>query len=594
MKALNQTLADAKLGHPQALGRAPDKGCEPNISYGALSSTILISRSSWIVLLLLLFTFALYWPVHQFDFVQYDDDEYIFNNQTVRAGLTWWGVIWSFVDAHVFNWHPVTWFSHMLDCQLFGLNAGAHHLVNVAFHATNSALLFILLRNLTGAVWRSAFVAALFAWHPLRVESVAWISERKDVLSGFFCMLSLLSYTWYAQRRNPGNLKFRRSNANGESKNAALENRAASSRIAYVLALIFFGLGLLSKPMLVTLPFVLLLIDLWPLGRLRRQKANWATEGGEALPLPSRQNWAEEFCCFPMQLVREKVPFFLLSAVVGLITFLSQRSGGAMVSLKAESITARVGTALTAYLGYLEKFFWPRDLTILYLRSGSISTVTLVCAICIFSAVTVLAILACFRSVRSLVMVREPLALSEVVFEFPRIQISSFHLPRIVFVASPFAVGWFWFLIMLVPVCGIVQVGPQLMADRYTYLPSIGLVIVLAWSLPALAQVVIQALSRRAPLRIGFWTMALVALMACMIDTRGQLAYWRNTETLMMHALEFNPNNAIAHQDLANYYAKAGQTEQARKHRQRVMELELDNSHPKEIPSRAESVLNVR
>jgi len=294
---------------------------------------------------LALLTLALYWPCRHFDFVQYDDPEYVFANPDVRAGLTGSGLVWAFVDAHASHWHPLTWLSHMLDCQLFGLNAGAHHMVNVLFHAANTALLFALLRRLTGAFWRPFFVAALFGVHPMHVESVAWISERKDVLSAFFFLLTLLAWERWA--------------------------RAPERRGYWRLALVFFALGLLSKSMIVTLPVVLLLLDFWPLRRFEP-----AVEGGSR---PWRARLAEKW------------PFFLPALVFGVAAILAQ--GGAVASLDALTPWGRVEIALAGGLDYLTKLCWPTGLNFLYLRPASFETGRLVLGGAVLSGLSLAAVL---------------------------------------------------------------------------------------------------------------------------------------------------------------------------------------------------------
>ena len=539
------------------------------------ASTLSTSVGRWpqtclIPLAIALATFLLYWPALSFDFVQYDDNDYVFDNQTVRAGLTWGGIVWSFIDAHALNWHPITWLSHMLDCQFFGLNPRAHHLVNVLLHCVNAALVFILLHTLTGSVWRSSLVGALFAWHPLRVESVAWISERKDVLSGFFFLLTLLMYARYVQAKNcqyqtqGGSERLERrsgfSLSNVPSFILAPAHRLTDAQ-SYALSLTFFTLGLLSKPMLVTVPFLLLLLDLWPLQRLRHKQG------------PGAQHRV-----FSMrELVSEKLPFFALALCIAIITFHSQRSGGAVVSLEAEGMGTRIGTALAGYLGYMEKTFWPSKLTVIYLRPAAISLFTIIPGM-------VLLIAATRWSVSSSLGLRRSSSLNSGSQDF------GFGLgqPAQILGCKPaIAVGWLWFVFMLLPVCGLVQVGPQLIADRYTYLPSIGLAILVAWALPlpkrfsvecgpaAVGDRGLQTKDRsRTTFDYALWTLVLALLVTCAILTRHQLRYWRNTDTLMTHALAVDPNNYIAHQDLAVYYAKHGQIDAARVHRQKVRELD--------------------
>jgi hypothetical protein len=358
-------------------------------------------------LVLALGTAALYWPVAGYPFINFDDGDYIVDNPVTQAGLTANGFVWAFNGIHVGNWHPLTWLSHMLDCQIFRLNAGGHHLVNVLFHLANALLLFVFLRRTTGAEWRSAIVAALFAWHPLHVESVAWIAERKDVLSTFFWLLTLLAYTRYAQdvRRDA----WRATN----DTDAVPPPVTRHPSLFYGLALLGTTAALLSKPMAVTLPFTLLLVDLWPLNRMRN-----AAFGVRNL----------------MRLVIEKIPFFALSFALCLVTFLVQHTAGAVSPVEWSS---RLGNVPVAYARYLAKTFWPTDLAIVYPYVYRWPTLAIVGSGLMLILVTTLAI----------VLVR-----------------------RKPWLAS----GWLWFLGTLVPVIGLVQVGAQAMADRYSYIPSIG------------------------------------------------------------------------------------------------------------------------
>ena len=372
-------------------------------------------------LLLALVTLLVYLPVADHVFSIFDDNDYVTKNHVVLHGLAWAGVKWAFTTWHASNWHPLTWLSHMLDCELFGLNAGAHHVVNALFHAANAALLFGLLFRLTGALWPGAFVAALFAWHPLHVESVAWISERKDVLSTLFALLALLAYTRYAQKL----LKVERRAAMAKSSVPALDTRPLGaakrsedgSTFDYALALIFFALSLMAKPMLVTLPFVMLLLDYWPLQR------------------------------FPpfWQLGSEKWPFFMLVAVSCGITFLAQHLGGMVVSLEEIPLHIRLDNVPLAYTRYLLKMLWPVHLAIFYPLPKTISPLAAVAATAVL------------------------LAISAAVW---------FGRKR-----GPYGlVGWLWFLGTLVPVIGLVQVGYAAIADRYTYFPSIGMFIALTFA----------------------------------------------------------------------------------------------------------------
>src|SRR5271170_473088 len=273
-------------------------------------------------------TFAVYWPMLHHGFTSYDDPDYITGNAHVKAGLTWPGIVWAFTSGDAANWHPLTWISHQLDCQLFGLNPFGHHLMNLIFHTANTLLLFLLLNNLTGAIWRSAFVAAAFAWHPLHVESVAWAAERKDVLSAFFWMLTLLAYVRFA------NL-------------SKIQN--PQSKFFYGVALLLFVCGLMSKPMVVTLPFVLLLLDFWPLQRFNASTLQ--------------------------KLILEKIPFFALSAAASVVTYLVQKAGGATSAFSVLPIHVRIENALLGYVCYLSKIFWPGDLALIYPYPAHLSIV---------------------------------------------------------------------------------------------------------------------------------------------------------------------------------------------------------------------------
>lgn len=456
-------------------------------------------RRAWLAgLFLSLATLWVYWPVRHYDFVDYDDDGYVFDNPVVRGGLSWQGLVWSFVDQHSCNWHPLTWISHMLDCQLFGLHAGAHHLVNVLFHCANAVLLLLLLHAMTGKLGRSAFVAALFALHPLRVESVAWVSERKDVLSGFFFMLTLWLYVLYA--RNPISKP-----AAGGSSPMPLNGSPASRRsVFYKLSLACFLLGLLAKPMLVTVPFILLLIDFWPLHRVESFK----------LKVSSPESPAKKNSIFNPQLSRlllEKLPFFLLALIVGIITLFAQRAGGGWVPADSQMFP-RLENVIIGYWGYLEKLLWPQNLSFLYLRSNQVAAAEFFLAALILAGISILAAAGLRRR------------------------------PWL-------AVGWLWFLVMLLPVSGLLQIGRLSIADRYTYLPAIGFYLMATWGIMDL----IAALFSQ---KVGRWLAtagAAVILLACAILTRQQLACWQNTRTLLEHALKVDPDNYVAQVDLRIY-----------------------------------------
>ena len=434
-------------------------------------------------LFLIIVTFAVYWQVGGYQFVNFDDGKYILENPHVRTGVTAEGFIWAFTSAYASNWHPLTWLSHMLDVQLFGLDPGPHHLVNVLFHAINTVLLFLLLLRMTGAYWQSVFVAALFALHPLHVESVAWVAERKDVLSAFFWMVTLLLYAWYVKR--PG-------------------------RMRYLLTLCSFALGLMSKPMLVTLPIVLLLMDYWPLGRLQFGQAGLLTRKDPASAVQKPFLWS---------LIWEKAPFFVLTAASSIVTIYAQHKGGAMSSIKVVPITFRFINALWAYVLYLVKMVWPVDLAVLYPLPITLTIAQGLFAGAFLGGVSFLVI----RSAK-----RHPY----------------------------FLVGWLWYLVTLVPVIGLVQVGSQSMADRYTYLPLIGIFIMLAWGMRIAAG---NDRVRRAALSAA----AIVLLIACSVCTWFQLGYWKNSITLFSHAASSVSGNYIAHEALGLALAKNNRFDEA-------------------------------
>jgi tetratricopeptide (TPR) repeat protein len=357
--------------------------------------------STVVCLVLALVTLLVYLPLLHNGFVNYDDPDYIINNSHVKAGLTWSGIVWAFQSSEASNWHPLTWISHMIDCQLFGLNPAGHHLTSLLFHTANTLLLFLLLNQLTGALWRSAFVAALFAWHPLHVESVAWASERKDVLSAFFWMLTLLAYTRFA------NLS---------------KIQSPKSKVFYVLALFSFACGLMSKPMVVTLPFVLLLLDFWPLRRFTIYDLRFTMA----------------------RLIGEKIPFFALTIASCVVTRLVQ--GGALWSSDSLSLHFRVANALMSYVRYISKIFWPADLALIYPYPHYWPIAGVIASAVVLAMLSAIFIMQVKR--------------------FPYL-----------------AVGWFWYLGTLVPAIGLVQAGVQSMADRYTYLPAIGFFIIVVWGL---------------------------------------------------------------------------------------------------------------
>jgi len=437
------------------------------------------------ILLLIVVTCAVYWQVGNNQFVNLDDAMYILENPQVRAGLTGEGFIWAFTSTYASNWHPLTWLSHMLDVQLFGLDPGPHHLVNVLFHAINTVLLFLLLLRMTGAYWQSVFVAALFALHPLHVESVAWVAERKDVLSAFFWMLTLLLYAWYVER--PG-------------------------RGRYLLTLCAFALGLMSKPMLVTLPAVLLLMDYWPLGRMQFGRAEQPRHGPGSIDRTS----------FPWRLLWEKAPFIALSAASSVITMFAQHAGGAMASVKAVPFTFRAVNALWVYVLYIGKMVWPLDLAVIYPLPATLTVTQGLTAGLILAGTSLLAA----RSAK-----RNPYLL----------------------------VGWLWYLVTLVPVIGLVQVGRQAMADRYTYIPLIGLFMMVAWGARDIAG---DSRVRRTALS----SVAVVILAVLAVLTGLQTRYWKDSLTLFSHAAEAVQDNYIAHDAIGRILTVAGRFDEATHH----------------------------
>jgi Tfp pilus assembly protein PilF len=464
-------------------------------------------------------TALLYLPVLGFDFVNYDDPLYVINNFHIRTFDRQF-LAWCFQAGYAFMWHPLTWMSHTLDYQLYGLRyPGGHHATSVLLHIFNSTLLFVVLNRMTKALWRSAIVAALFAWHPLHVESVAWISERKDVLSAFFWLLTLWSYIRYAEQCKMQNAK---------------------CKIFYALALVFFALGLMAKPMLVTLPFVLLLLDWWPLQRMQSPPPNLnpnlnlnpnpnsnpqSAIAPRAVPLtvvpfrnPQSTHGSTESRPTVLWLLLEKIPFLLLSIIGCLITL--GAASRTMLPLAKFPLLPRLTTALVIYFRYIGKMIWPQKMIVAY-------------------------------------PVEYPLPFQEVLIAALFLIVVSVIAIRL-WKKRPFwLVGWFSYLGMLVPVIGLVQVGTQTMADRYTYLPSIGIFMIICWEAWDIA-------SGWRHGRAIFGTAAFVALGACGLVSSQQLQYWRNPSTLLLHTLDVTPNNVLAHAVYAAFLRDDLQLEAAR------------------------------
>ena len=436
-----------------------------------------------VCLTLALVTFIVFSPIIHNEFISFDDDEYIYENNHITSGLTLSNVAWAFTNVHANNYHPLTTLSHILDCELFGLNAGAHHLINLIFHIANTILVFLVLSRSTKKFWASAFVAALFALHPLHVESVAWASERKDVLSTFSLMLTLLAYMRYVEKPAAG---------------------------PYLLALLAFALGLLSKSMLVTLPFILLLLDYWPLNRLNSQ--------------------------FTIRnLLLEKIPFIILSAVFSIVTFMVQWKIGLAKSFSSYPLTWRIENALVSCVVYIEKMFWPTNLAIFYPHTeGHLPLWQIIAAVLALIGITTLAF-----------------------WQFRR-------RPYI-------AAGWFWFLVTLIPVIGIIQVGLHSRADRYTYIPYTGLFIIVTWGICEL----FAGLRYR---KVLFSSAAIVLLLALGVETNFQAKLWQDNITLYKRATEVTRDNWWAHQHLGYALVEKGRIDESIEQFKEALRIDPENA----------------
>ena len=437
-----------------------------------------------VCLFLVAFTWLVFGQTLRHEFVNYDDPSYVYDNPTITEGLTIEGVKRAFTQSHARNWHPLTTLSHMLDCQLFGLKPAGHHFHNVLLHTISVFLLFFLFRQMTGALWRSAFVAAIFAIHPLRVESVAWIAERKDVLSGVFFMLTLIAYVRYVRK---------------------------PSSARYMLVLLLFAGGLMSKPMLVTLPFVLLLLDYWPLRRLAQTASGKSQIRSKLSPL-----------------LFEKLPLLALAAASCLTTFLIQKTGGAQAD--PLPFNWRLGNGVVTYVTYIWQMIWPRDLAPFYPHpEGRLSGWQVTFALLLLLTLTAIAVLRRRK-------------------------------------CPYFLIGWLWYLGMLVPVIGIVQAGSQGWADRYTYLPQIGLYLCLAWGVADLS--IGWPYRRRVLGAAGAVVLAGFAWIAWV-----QSSIWRNSESLWRHTLSVTPENEIAHNNFGELLARRGQTDEALSHYEAALRI---------------------
>jgi hypothetical protein len=443
----------------------------------------------WYALLLVVAIWLVYWQVGSHKFLIYDDRTYVDENSIVLQGLTWPSVRWALTAFHDANWFPLTWLSHMLDVQLFGRAPVGHHLVNVGIHSLNALLCFIVLTRMTGNAWRSALVAAIFALHPLRVESVAWVAERKDVLSALFWFLTMLAYGRYVRLR---------------------------SLAAYLLTVLCFTLGLLAKPMLVTLPFILLLLDYWPLGRIATMPFDTAAARYPQVSI--------------RRVLLEKLPLLLLAVASSVITFIAQRNGGTVSSFDQQTLLANVANAFVSYLVYLRQLFWPTNLAVFYpfkeanlLWLGPVSVVVLVAI--------------------SLVVVRQ-------LRQRPYV-----------------AIGWFWYLVAMVPVIGFVKVGAHAHADRYTYLPLIGITLLLVWLAADLTRTWRPQ-----------WRAALAGLLilSCGLLTYQQVGYWHDSFTLFRRTLAVTENNWLAHNNLAAELIKWGAMDEAIEHLNAAIKIKPD------------------
>ncbi len=418
---------------------------------------------------LIVLVFGVYTRALQNDFVNFDDNVYVTENEVVKKGLTKETFAWAFNNRYRSNWHPLTWLSHMLDCTIFGLDPRGHHLTNVILHVANTLLVFGVLCYVTGGMWQSAFVAALFGVHPLHVESVAWVAERKDVLGAFFWLLTTAAYAVYVRRR---------------------------SRIAYIVALFLFACGLMAKPMLVSLPCTLILLDFWPLDRSEFLRRSTAQSRIEPRLLITDM----------LSFIREKIPFILFSVAICVVTVIYQKSGGAVATTNTFTLQDRIGNALVSYVVYLKQTFWPVGLAAFYPHPRDSLGLFRITAAAVFLVTFTAWTLRCYR--------------------------------------RPFlAVGWFWYLVVLIPVIGLVQVGEQAHADRYTYLPHIGLFAMVSWAIAIVVDG--RKTATRTAVAGGVACLTVLAVL-----TWRQIGHWKNNATLYSRALAVTGENAVAHNNL--------------------------------------------
>ena len=435
-----------------------------------------------VVLLLAAIVMALYWPVTGYEFIAMDDNLYVVENPDIQKGISPQGISWAMATLYTANWHPLTWLSLLAAYELYGLNRAGYHVSSLLLHILNTLLLFLVLRRMTGETWKCLTVAALFGVHPLNIESVAWIAERKNLLSTLFWIMTLFAYVRYAERRE---------------------------WLRYLQALFLFAIGLMAKPMLVTLPLVLLLLDYWPLRRFPEANRDFT----EKFPESASGR------CTRLGLLKEKIPFFLLSLLSALITLYAAKIGGTVRTIAELPLTGRIGNALMAYISYLEKMIWPVDLAIFYPYPTSRPVWKFAAALLSLTAVTVF-----------------------VAFKRKK---------------HPYLVaGWFWYLITLLPVIGIVQVGFQSIANRYAYVPLVGIFVIIAWGMPELLRTQIRR-----------WCLPATAVGLILIfsfSTWAQLPHWRNSETAFRHALRVTEDNFIAHAGMGDVWLRRGHLQRAR------------------------------
>ncbi|MBA4366423.1 MAG: hypothetical protein C0403_02160 [Desulfobacterium sp.] len=452
------------------------------------SNNYLFSKSNHIIFIsffLIVTTLAVYWQVNEFEFVGLDDALYVADNPHTKEGLSYQNIKWAFTEAtEITNyWAPLTWISIIVDYELYGMNAGGYHITNLIFHILNSILVLLVFNKMTGKLWHSSFLAVMFAIHPLHVESVAWMTERKDVLSTFFWLLTMWFYASYAKLPGTGR---------------------------YLLVIICFFLGIMAKPMLVTLPFVLLLLDFWPLSRLEPSLSVSALQKNFLLLL-------------------EKMPLLIIIFIVSFSAFFFQEKGGVLPSLELIPLYLRIENVLVSYTGYLWKMLWPFGLCAIYPYPNDIPNWQVIISFTILSSISLISI----RTIKK---------------------------------APWFTFGWFWYLGILVPVIGIVVIGPHAMADRYTYIPLIGIFIIISWGLPEL---ITQLKFRTAYLGISVCLLSLILMLIAWI----QVGYWRTSYTLFQHALEVTQKNPLAHDGMANALAKYGHVDESIKHYEKSIML---------------------